>query len=127
MKREDLTPTIGTTLSGVQLSKLSDAGKDQLALLAAQRKVLVFKDQDFADLLIDQAKEIGRYFGRLHIHPTSAQPKGHPEVHVVHRGTNDNARRVVLENRVSSVAWHSDVTYEQQPPGLFLDLPAIKC
>lgn len=94
MEREDLTPTIGTVLSGVQISKLSDAGRDQLALLAAQRKVLVLRDQDFVDLPIDQAKEFGRYFGRLHIHPTSGAPPGHPEVHVVHRGTNDNAGKV---------------------------------
>ncbi|KAL8655957.1 MAG: hypothetical protein Q9210_000554 [Variospora velana] len=42
--REDLTPTIGTVLHGVQLSQLSNAGKDQLALLAAQRKGLAFRD-----------------------------------------------------------------------------------
>lgn len=116
--RDDITPTIGTSLSGVQLSKLSDAGKDQLALLTAQRKVLVFRDQDFADLPIPEALEIGRYFGRLHIHPTSGCPSGHPEVHVVHRGIDDKSGATLLETRTSTVAWHSDVTYEQQPPGM---------
>ena len=112
VERDDITPTIGTSLKGVQLSKLSDAGKDQLALLAAQRKVLVLRDQDFADLPIPEALEIGKYFGRLHIHPTSGCPEGHPEVHLVHRGTNDNSGAKLLENRISTVAWHSDVTYE---------------
>ena len=117
MKREDLTPSIGTLLSGIQISSLSNAGKDQLALFAAQRKVLVLKDQDFADLPIDRSLEIGRYFGRLHIHPTSGAPAGHPEVHIVHRGTDDRSGEVLLEARTSTVAWHSDVTYEKQPPG----------
>ena len=117
VKREDLTPSVGTVLSGIQISSLSDEGKDQLALLTAQRKVLVFRDQDFADLPIEQAIKIGGYFGRLHIHPTSGAPTGHPEVHLVHRGTDDRAGETLLEARTSTVAWHSDVTYERQPPG----------
>ena len=112
-----MTPTIGTTVSGIQLSSLTNAGKDQLALLAAQRKLLVFRDQDFADLPIADALKYGEYFGRLHIHPTSGAPEGHPEVHLVHRGVDDKSGQTLLETRTSTVAWHSDVTYEQQPPG----------
>lgn len=33
---EDLTPYIGTEIKGVQLSQLTDAQKDELALLAAE-------------------------------------------------------------------------------------------
>lgn len=117
VNREDITPTIGTILSGIQLSSLSNAGKDQLAFFAAQRKVLVFRDQDFASLPIESALEFGGYFGRHHIHPTSGAPKDHPEVHVVHRGANDQSGEILLETRTSTVAWHSDVTYEKQPPG----------
>ena len=117
MKTEDLTATIGTVLSGIQLSSLSNAGKDQLALLAAQRKVLAFRDQDFATLPIDDALKFGSYFGRPHIHPTSGAPKGHPEIHLVHRGVDDRSGELLLETRTSTVAWHSDVTYEKQPPG----------
>jgi sulfonate dioxygenase len=36
---------------------------------------------------------------------------------VVHRGTDDRFREILLESRLSTVAWHSDVTYEKQPPG----------
>lgn len=117
VSREDLTPTIGTILSGVQLSSLSKEGKDQLALFAAQRKVLVFREQDFADLPIDKALEYGGYFGRHHIHPASGAPKGYPEIHLVHRGADDRSGETLLETRTSTVAWHSDVTYEKQPPG----------
>ncbi|KAI4275269.1 MAG: hypothetical protein L6R38_005907 [Xanthoria sp. 2 TBL-2021] len=128
VEREDLTPTTGTVLSGIQLSKLSDRGKDQLALLTAQRKVLVFKEQDFATIPIGEALKFGEYFGRLHIHPTSGAPKEHPEVHVVHRGADDKSGEILLQERTSTVAWHSDVTYEKQPPGTtflyILDVPS---
>ena len=129
VNREDLTDTIGTVLSGIQISSLSKAGKDQLALLAAQRKVLVFKDQDFASLPIEDALEFGGYFGRHHVHPTSGAPKGHPQVHLVHRGIDDRSGEILLETRTSTVAWHSDVTYEKQPPGTtflyILDKPIV--
>jgi sulfonate dioxygenase len=113
----DLTPSIGTEVSGVQLSSLSPAGKDQLARYVAQRKVVVFHDQDFADLPINQALDYSRYFGRAHIHPTSGAPEGYPEVHIVHRAAGDKSAETFFEQRTSSVAWHSDVSYEQQPPG----------
>ena len=60
VSKTDLTPATGSELRGVQLSSLNDRGRDQLALLAAQRKVLVFRDQDFADLPIEDAKKIGQ-------------------------------------------------------------------
>ena len=36
----DLTANIGAEIHGVQLSKLTDAGKDELALFVAQKKVV---------------------------------------------------------------------------------------
>jgi sulfonate dioxygenase len=102
---------------GIQLSTLSDAGKDQLARFVAERKVVAFRGQDFADLPIDKALEFGGYFGRHHIHPTSGSPAGYPEVHLVHRGAGDRGAEEFFASRTSSVAWHSDVSYEQQPPG----------
>jgi taurine dioxygenase/sulfonate dioxygenase len=64
-----LTPTTGSEVFNVQLSKLDKAGKDELALLVAQRKVVAFRDQDLADLPIQEALDFGGYFGRHHIHP----------------------------------------------------------
>ncbi|KAI0006780.1 TauD-domain-containing protein [Xylariaceae sp. FL0662B] len=113
----DLTPTIGSEIRGVQLSSLSDAGKDQLARYVAERKVVAFRNQDLADLPIADALKFGGYFGRHHIHPTSGSPEGHPEIHLVHRGEGDDSAQTFLETRTSSVAWHSDVSYELQPPG----------
>jgi alpha-ketoglutarate-dependent taurine dioxygenase len=101
----------------VQLSKLNKAGKDELALLVAQRKVVAFRDQDFADLPIQEALDFGSYFGRHHIHPTSGAPEGYPEIHLVHRNGSKGELDTFFRNRNSSVGWHSDVTYEKQPPG----------
>ena len=63
-----LTPRIGTEISGAQLSELSDAQKDELALLVAERGVVVFRDQDFKDIGAQRQKEFAQYFGRLHVH-----------------------------------------------------------
>lgn len=38
-------------------------------------------------------------------------------MHLVHRGADDKSGSVFLEQHTNSVTWHSDVTYEQQPPG----------
>ncbi|KAK1774177.1 hypothetical protein QBC45DRAFT_437034 [Copromyces sp. CBS 386.78] len=112
-----LTPTIGTEVRGIQLSALTNAGKDELARFVAERKVVAFGQQDFADLPIEEALKFGEYFGRHHIHPTSGSPEGFPEIHLVHRSAGDNSVDLFFANRTSSVAWHSDVSYEQQPPG----------
>ncbi|KAJ5749661.1 hypothetical protein N7533_006689 [Penicillium manginii] len=128
-KIQKLTPTIGSEVTGVQLSKLSQEGKDQLALLVAQRKVVAFRDQDLADLPIQEALDFGGYFGRHHIHPTSGSPEGFPEVHLVHRNNNAWEFDNYLAAKNSSVSWHSDVTYEAQPPGTtflyILDTPEV--
>lgn len=113
----NLTPTIGTEVTGIQLSSLSNAGKDELARFVAERKVVAFRDQDLRDLSVQEALDWGSYFGRHHIHPTSGAPEGYPEIHLVHRGAGDNSVDKFFANRTSSVAWHSDVSYEAQPPG----------
>lgn len=113
----ELTPSIGSEVRGVQLSTLSNAGKDQLARYVAERKVVAFRGQDFAKLPIKDALEYGNYFGRHHIHPTSGSPAGYPEVHLVHRSAGDTSAQDFFRTRTSSVAWHSDVSYEAQPPG----------
>lgn len=89
-----------------------------MALLVAQRKLVAFRDQDFADLPLQEALDFGGYFGRHHIHPTSGSPEGFPELHIVHRyGATGSEFDSFLANRNSSVSWHSDVSYEAQTPG----------
>lgn len=86
-------------------------------LIAIFFKKSVFHNQNFASIPIPAALEYASYFGRLHVHPTSGSPVGHPEVHLVHRGAEDTTANYLLEKRTNSITWHSDVTYEAQPPG----------
>ncbi|RKP30001.1 Clavaminate synthase-like protein [Metschnikowia bicuspidata] len=62
-------------ITGVQLSQLDDKGKDELALLVAQRGVVVFREQIF----------------------------------------EDHGPKFAVET--NAILWHSDVSYELQPPG----------
>jgi sulfonate dioxygenase len=124
---KDLSPKFGTEVQGIQLSQLSDSAKNDLALYVAERGVVVFRDQDFRELPIEQALKYASHFGRHHIHPTSGSPKDFPEVHLVYRDPANGSREIRPNDRVSSVSWHSDVTYEKQPPGTtflgILELP----
>ena len=68
-----LTPRIGTEIKGLQLSQLTDAQKNDLALLIAERGVVVFRGQDFKDIGPQKQKEFGEYFGKLHVHVSIPQ------------------------------------------------------
>ncbi|GJJ13793.1 hypothetical protein Clacol_008050 [Clathrus columnatus] len=112
-----LNPYIGTVVKGVQISQLSKEGLDELALLAAERKLLLFRDQDFKDIGPERQIEIAKHFGPIQRHPTSGNVKGYPEFHVVYRDDKENRFKEYFgRNRVSNVNWHSDITYEKQPP-----------
>ncbi|KAJ9104943.1 hypothetical protein QFC19_003738 [Naganishia cerealis] len=114
----DLTPRFGAEVSGIQLHKLSATEKQQLALYVAQRGVVAFRDQDFQDQSPEwMLQDWGSFFGRLHIHPTSGHPKGYPEFHLVYRDAGKTFN-YEFSDRFTSSVWHSDVTYEKQPPGL---------
>ena len=70
---------------------------------------------------------------RLHIHPTSGHPAGYPEIHLVYRFAISKDIKLSidfkirdlkssfnfeLDDSITSTLWHSDVSYELQPPGL---------
>ena len=67
-----LTPRIGSEISGAQLSELTNVQRNELALLIAERGVVVFRDQDFKDIGAEKQKEFANYFGRLHVHVGNA-------------------------------------------------------
>lgn len=69
------------------------------------------------DASVDQWKEFGSYYGPLHIHPTSGHPKEHPELHLVYRA-KDQTFNYERSEFMETSPWHSDVSYELQPPGL---------
>jgi sulfonate dioxygenase len=57
-----LTPNIGTEVHGIQLNKLTETQKDDLALLVAERGVVFFRDQDID---IYEARELVKHYGPL--------------------------------------------------------------
>jgi len=116
---KQISPYIGSEVTGpVQIADLSPEGLDELALLVAERKVVVFRDQTFKDLSPERQIEIARHFGPIQRHPTSGNVKGYPEFHVVYRdGDNNRFKEYFGGDRASNVQWHSDVSYELQPPG----------
>ncbi|EMD41573.1 hypothetical protein CERSUDRAFT_110123 [Gelatoporia subvermispora B] len=112
-----LTPHLGEEVRGVNLAQLDSDGRDQVALEVARRGLVVFRDQqDFIDRGPEFYLEWGRHFGRLHIHPTSGHPAGYPEVHLVYRDESSTFN-FEQNNSITSTGWHSDVSYELQPPG----------
>ncbi|TFK76760.1 TauD-domain-containing protein [Pluteus cervinus] len=114
----EITPYLGTEVHGVQLTSLDSDGRDQLALEVARRGLIVFRDQhDFIDRGPEYYREWGRHFGRLHIHPTSGHPAGYPEIHLVYRDANSSFNFEISDS-ITSTYWHTDVSYELQPPGL---------
>ncbi|KAH7890315.1 hypothetical protein F5I97DRAFT_1826480 [Phlebopus sp. FC_14] len=125
-----LSKYLGTEISGVQISQLSEEGLNELALYAAERKVLIFRDQDFKDIGADKQIELTKRYGRIHRHPTSGNVKGYPEFHVVYRDAeHDSIKDILPETRISGTQWHSDVSYEKQPAGttffFVLDQPEL--
>ncbi|KAF8169765.1 alpha-ketoglutarate-dependent sulfonate dioxygenase [Pholiota molesta] len=110
-KVKHLTPSIGTEIEGIDLRQLTDAQKDELALLVAERGVVFFRDQEID---INQQLDLARHFGPLHKHATTPIPRnGLEEVHVVY---NDGSRRPDPTAFSKLELWHSDVSYELQPP-----------
>jgi taurine dioxygenase len=109
----DYNPKIGTEIYGVDLANLSDAAKNDLALLIATRGVVFFRNQKNFD--IDAQRKIGAYYGTLHKHATTAVPKRGDldDVHVVYTDEKSKDQRAMF---TPTFLWHSDVTYELQPP-----------
>ncbi|QKX57205.1 uncharacterized protein TRUGW13939_04313 [Talaromyces rugulosus] len=115
---DKLTPRVGTEIRGLQLSSLTDAQKNELALLIAERGVVVFRDQDFKNIGSEKQKEFGEYFGKLHIHPVGAHVDGHLEFHNIYLGPDNLYRATFKSNKLTSTGYHSDVSYEHQTPGI---------
>ena len=124
-----MTPSAGTELSNIQLSRLTDCEKDDLALLVARRKVVVLRDQDLRDLPIPEVMAFCEYFGKPSVHPVGPSLPGYPEIHIAHSGGGDTRVEEAAAVRITSMAWHIDGSVERQPPGLvflyMLECPSI--
>ncbi|KAF4032485.1 TfdA family Taurine catabolism dioxygenase TauD [Phytophthora infestans] len=108
-----LSPRIGTELSGIQLHQLTNAQRDELALLVSHRGVIFFREQE---INIEQQLDLGRYYGPLHVHQNLGHPEGHPVVLVVENSVGDSDRIIKRQQYDPDNVWHSDVSNERQPP-----------
>ncbi|KIH86453.1 taurine dioxygenase [Sporothrix brasiliensis 5110] len=130
----EITPAIGTDVRGgrdgkpLQLSALTLAQLDEVALLAAERGVVVFHEQDFADIGPERQVAYGQHFGRLHVHQMGGHIKDYPALLPVYRDFVAGAVDPEIANNTSSIKWHSDMSYEVNGVGtttfLALDTPA---
>ncbi|KAG6622701.1 Poly ADP-ribose [Phytophthora cinnamomi] len=112
-----LEPKIGSEISGLQLHELTDAQKDELALLIAQRGVVFFRDQK---ITAEQQLDLGSYYGPLHIQQNLPHTEKYPEMLVVENSVATSAA-VLKRHQFDPVsAWHTDVSYERQPPAYTL-------
>ena len=99
-----LTPAIGAEISGIDLSRPTDAAtRAVLREALLQWKVIFFRDQD---ITTEQHLAFARQFGELEVHPFAPHKEGYPEVLAI----THNRERPGKENK-----WHSDVTWRECP------------
>ncbi|EMC93931.1 hypothetical protein BAUCODRAFT_141343 [Baudoinia panamericana UAMH 10762] len=113
----NLSPHVGTEVEGVQLSQLTPEGLNELALFAAQRGALVFRNQNFCDIGFEAQKKIVSHFGPLHVHGWAPHPAaGSAEHMIIYDHKEDLRVRRSWKGR-SPIQWHTDQSPELQPPG----------
>lgn len=104
LQLEHLSPTIGSVVSGLDLSKpLSPELVTALRRELLLRKVLFFRDQDMSS---ERLVSLGRHFGELEIHPFTASKEGFDEILMVDHGKDTPG----TEN-----LYHSDVSWRPDP------------
>jgi taurine dioxygenase len=104
---EPIAAALGAEVSGVDLAPpLTDTTHAEIHAALMQHQVLFFRNQVIS---AQQHKDFARRFGDLHVHPVlpSLRAQGHPEIVVLE--SNEHLPYV-------AEAWHSDVTFERQPP-----------
>lgn len=106
--RNDITPRLGSELTGIQLKDLTDVQVEELNKFIAQRGPVVFRDQDWTEW--DQER-LGRRMGELQ--PDDRRIEGHPESLIVNRvdASSTDAQGEIF---------HSDKMFEQIPPAYIM-------
>ena len=126
MQLRPLGKALGTEALGVDLSKLDDATFAWIRRAFAEHPVLVFRDQH---LEAGDIAAFGRRFGRPRIHSlVSYRHAEHPEVSWLRNV--DDAGNVDWYGVKRATDWHTDSTYEEEPPLLAmlhaLEVPSTK-
>jgi taurine dioxygenase len=101
------TPNIGAEILGVDLSKpLGNQQFQEVHDALMEHLVIFFRDQK---LSVEQHKDFGRQFGKLHVHPAAPSVLAdHPEILVVK--ADEQSKYIAGED------WHSDVSCDPEPP-----------
>jgi len=119
----DLTVHIGTEIVGLQLAKLTDQQKDELALLVAERSVVFFRDQDLSP---QEQQSLGIYLGdgEIERHPQAAQVPGVGggisliwEKTLTRTSFGNRSFRHPYPYQGGGYGWHTDLVHEAFPPG----------
>ena len=101
-----ITPRLGAELIGVNLLDMSDAEVAALQQIAAERGVVVVRDQVMT--LAQQANFVHR-LGIPTLYPVK-DPAVPPELITIH--ADEKSKRVAGEG------WHSDISSERNPPSI---------
>ncbi|KAM0792919.1 hypothetical protein ACM66B_002679 [Microbotryomycetes sp. NB124-2] len=123
----ELTPVIGRRYDDVQVTDLLNAPNSddlirELAIVVAERGVVVFKKQE---LTIKQQTELGDRLGRLsgrpkesglHIHPTERSSELPDQISTIDSSRLNHRSRIRhLQSQLASRGWHSDISFEKVP------------
>ncbi len=103
---ESLTPRIGATIKGLDLShEMSDETFEQLHTAWMEHLVLFFPEQSLSH---EQHLALGERFGPLHIHPAAPYVGENQALMEIHADENSH--------RNNGESWHSDVSADLEPP-----------
>tara|TARA_R110002003_G_scaffold206_16_gene15846 strand:+ start:509 stop:1216 length:708 start_codon:yes stop_codon:yes gene_type:complete len=106
--RTDLTASIGSELSGVQLSTLDQQQLEDLALLVSERGVVVLRDQDLDS---EEQFRISGQFSNHGKHIVQQEPRS-----VKMKTSIDDFGEVLTPVTGQRNEWVSDRSYETAPP-----------
>ena len=106
-----VTPAVGAEISGVDLSRLSDAEFAQIEQAWNCHGALLFRDQQISD---DDLLAFSRRFGELDPPPIQEHgrqsPEGYPDIYVVSNVLDDKGAPIGALGAGEAV-WHTDMSY----------------
>jgi taurine dioxygenase len=111
-----VTPAVGAEISGVDLSRVSDAEFSQIEHAWARHGALLFRGQTLTD---DDLLGFSCRFGELDPPPIQEHgrqsPEGYPDIYVVSNVLDDKGAPIGALGAGEAV-WHTDMSYLAAPP-----------
>ena len=111
-----VTQAVGAEISGVDLSRLSDAEFAQIESAWNRHSALLFRDQHLSD---DDLLAFSRRFGELDPPPVQEHgrqsPEGYPDIYVVSNVLDAKGAPIGALGAGEAV-WHTDMSYLTTPP-----------